>query len=288
MKRIFISSIIVLCMAVVGCKSEEQKKEEQAQAVKEWAEDFARFASANMTDSLIAAYPGMTASDSVRLDYQPDAISVTPEAADSTFLVHLASGVTLNVNLNPDGKISVTDSHGLFHFNQQKMEIAQKTGMYDESLSDLALAKRFNDESFFQYVTNLSNKSIKPIVSLGQSIPDPPSGGSMATGNDVIVNNTDVTLNGSEYSIVYKIWGYYEEHGKKPVNGEEFGEWTEVRKGKPIPPKGSIKIPYMKHTHFGETVNGVKVNISPEEIKKRFFPYTYTGTEYQDYLNSKK
>lgn len=288
MKKIFIFSMVALCMAAVGCKSGEQKKEEQAQAVKEWAEDFARFASANMTDSLIAVYPGMTASDSVSMEYQPDAISVTPEAADSTFLVNLAPGVTLNVHLNPDGSFNVTDSHGLFHFNQEKMEIAQKTGMYDASLPDLALAQRFNDEAFFQYVANLSNKSIKPIVSLGQNIPDPPSGGSMWSGNQVIVNNTDVMLNGSEYSIIYHISGFYEDYGKQPVNGEISGEWTEVRKGKPIPPKGSIKIPYEGHSMYGESIKGVKVNISQEEIKKRFFPYTYTGTEYQDYLNSKK
>lgn len=275
--------LIALCLVTVSCKSEQQKKTENSkdnpEAVKMFSAKFARFAAENNTDSLTAMYPDMTPADSVRLIYQSDSISVTPETRDSTFLVKLAKGVTLNVRINPNGKINVTDSHGLFHFNNEKMNIAKKTGMYDPSLSDLALAKRFKDEDFFKYIAQKKKKSTK-ILSIGKYDYE---NGELTP----IINNTDQRINANDYLVQMTdkdaILGDGE-YMDDMIKGWKKKKYT--KKGKTIPPHGKVYYQCNTGRISSTRVTGIILKIPQDELERRFF--TFTGKEYQDYLNSMK
>ena len=98
-------------------------------------------------------------------------------------------------------------------------------------------------------------------------------------GYQIITNNSDVEINGRDYSFVY-----------------EQGEWwggmddpdvsTTTKPGKTIPPHGTVRAQGSAGLHYWSTVKSIKWNLNDEQIQGKFAPYT--GNEYQEYLNSKK
>lgn len=267
-----------------GDSIKNEISEESNEVVIDFVKDFARKIASGDNQDLNTAYPAITTETSFE-PLESDSVTVN-STGPGQFDVILANGATLKVTRSTTGNITVTDSKGLFKFPDDKVKIAKQTGMWDDNLSDVQMLERMNDEGFFKYVKN-KTKAPSKIVSLGKYIEGPPTGGSSFFGDQVIVNNTNVPVDGKDYVIVYRVAGWYGDYGLPNKNGEEAGEWTENRPGKPIPANGSIKITTGGHGAFGEQIIGVKMKLSSEKIREKY-GQPLTGNEYQEYLQTKK
>ena len=266
MRKVLLALLPFLMLCACG-----EKKSPPEEDARNYGKYFVEKLKTNQLDSLKASYPAIMEAESI-VPFESDTIIVT-ETTPGQFDLTLAEGVMLKVNHSEDGNFTVTESKGLFSFPPDKVELAKKTGMWDENLSDVALLERLSDDDFFTYLKK--NKTVNPnnIIALGKVV----NGSYASPGYALIENKTDQPIKGSDYKVIFSEV-YFE--GMMPF------ETTKTKAGKDIKPHGSVKYEIMTYNRGGEEIKGVKLNLSPEQINERFL--TYTGTEYQDYLNSKK
>lgn len=268
---IFISiAIITGSTFLTSCGAGSQSFPEEE--VRNYGKYFVEKITTNQLDSLTTSYPDISNADSI-VPFKSDSIMVV-ETTPGHYTLTLAEGITLKLDRSEDGKITVAESKGLFAFPEDKVEVSKKTGMWDDKLSDAQLNERMKDEGFFTWVKKKTAAPSK-IVSLGKYYPDTSFvGGSGWEGDRVIVNNTSVPVDGSDYVVIYHYC-------------EFEGEGRESRPGKPIPANGSVRFKEGGRGEFGEWIDGVKMKLSSKEIQEKFSK-PLTGNEYQEYLDSKK
>ena len=260
----------------------EESKIDPKEEVTTFVNEFVKNLGANLRDSV--AYPEILLADSIT-PVSADSISIS-EAAPGQFDVQLSDGITMKVNRNENGKISVAESHGLFVFPKDKVEIAKKTGMWDDTLSDAKLNERMNDEDFFQYIKNKTPKGSSNYIQIGGFVRKGDR------GYYTLKNTTDQPIKGSEYSIVVKTSvPVYDPEGGLAVDHWEKKQSLEA--GKDLQPHGTAQV-YSEYvaTFFGgdvgpeKTINGIKWKLSPAQLQEKFA--AFKGTEYQEYLYTKK
>ena len=230
--------------------------------------NFALYSGSNQIDSLRIFYPGIPDGENI---VAVDTAGMNIQSLGTgKYIVTFPSGITLNVTMLGDTAITVTESFGLITYPEDKMDIARKTGQWADSLNDVQLYSRMHDEGFQAF---LKKRAINPskILTVGSPVHEN-YGGSSCDGYTPIINNTDVQINGSDYSII--INDYYDD-----------ADHIHTEAGKTIPPKGRIKVPTGGGATWGLEVKGVKMKLTKEQIQERF--NSYNGTEYQQYLNSK-
>ena len=273
MKRGILFGIAALALTVGACGGGE-KKVSPEEEVRDYGRYFVEKLAANQIDSIKATYPDIVKGDSL-LPVKSDTIIVV-ESAPGKFDVTLAEGIILKVNRSEEGDITVAESKGLFAFPEDKVELAKKTGMWDDNLTDAQLAERMNDNDFFEWVSKKIVNSTKNIISIGKTHDD----GSNPSGDPdvyrkyvVLTNNTDVPVSGSDYKTKWR-WETWELSGNNTESGKD------------IPPHGSVTIKWKEGGDSGKEITGIKWNLSDQELKAKFA--SYTGKEYQEYLDSKK
>lgn len=274
----FCALLLIMSVGVISCGNKISPEDE----VRNYGKYFLEKLSANQLDSLKASYPDITKADSI-VPVQSDTIIVV-ESVPGNFDMTLAKGITLKVTRSEDGNISVTESKGLFAFPADKMDIAQKTGLTNDSISDKVLADRMKDKDFFEYINKQVEQKKNSILSFSKRLTVTKSPMYMmdsGSGYYTITNNTDKDIKGSDYNMIFKYTyiGYIPGVGTMPSN-------TSIEKGKDIPAKGSIRITRYFSGHDGIEFKGIKINIPDEEVIAKYVPFT--GKEYQEYLNTKK
>lgn len=271
MKKGILFFLVALALTATSCNSKSAEEE-----VKNFGQHFVSKIAANQLDSLKACYPDIVKADSIAT-LKGDSISVVKES-DGLYTLTLAPNVTLKVTRGDDGVIKVNSSKGLFSYPTGKLDMAKKTGLWEESLQDAELADRMDDEDFFKY---LSDKvSVDKILTVDKKFHVTKEIMFMmdsGSGYYTIKNNTDQKINGSDYSIILN-YVY--------IGGGMESNTRDIEPGKDIAPNGTVKIvkPYTGHDFI--ELNGVKMNIPQEELAARFLKYT--GTEYKDYLKTKQ
>lgn len=268
-------STILMLFVVIGLIVSCGKKTTPEDEVRNYGKYFVEKLNANQLDSLTASYPDIAKAHSI-VTFQSDTIMVV-ETAPGQYDVTLAEGITLKVNRTNEGSISVTESKGLFAFPTDKVELAKKTGMWNESLTDAQASERIHDEEFFRWLKKVKSIKSSDIISLGRTEGD----GYWTRGFRYVVNKTDQPIKGSDYQVIKK-------YGYAVFNGKDYdeGSGTELLHGEDIPPHGSVKFEFSNSSHGGEEISSVKLKLTPEQIQERFAKFT--GNEYQEYLDSKK
>lgn len=270
-KSVLFFSIAIGCMLITSCSSKTSPEEQ----VRDYGKYFIEKISENQLDSLKATYPDIVKADSI-VPVQSDTIIVV-ETSPGLFDVALAEGINLKLNHSEDGNISVVESRGLFAFPEGKIEIAKKTGLWNDSLTDASLAERMKDEDFFKYIESKQDKGSSKIITFSKLHVTrmPQYGMDSGSGTFTLTNHSNVPIKGSEYSISSKIYN------------ERYGWWSGSEKGVDLPANGTAKL---KVTFDGHTLaydlKGVKWKIPESELMAKFTPFT--GKEYQEYLDSKK
>lgn len=253
-------------------------KQKKLHDVKKFAETFAENASANKISMLKESYPGISNADSLHLEYMPNGIMVSEMETPDTYEIMFSPNVRAVAVLGDGGQVYITESRGLFAYPDEKVSLAKRTGLWDDSLNDVDLAKRMHDEGFFNYLAERNKAKTSNILSVGkykESSYD-------LEGYYPIINNTDQEISGNDYVVNVKetTYDYYYDSWspKKTVTNT-------TRPGQRIDPHGSVNIKVYYGDGYDETVTGVTLNMSQEEIRNRFA--SYTGHEYQEYKNSK-
>lgn len=269
MKKIFLLPLLAICALVVSCRQGTNTEEE----VRNYGKYFVEKLSANEIDSLTESYPDITAFDTYAT-IESDTIMVQPAEESGKYVVTLADGISLLVSREDGGKIVVHESHGIFSFPEDKVDLAMKTGMWDDEISDAEMAERMNDEGFFSYIDDIVKEKTSNILSVQGSL-------NMDTQYQYIVNNTDEFISGSDYTVTK------EECMFMSFMGEREGGCSKYTvKGKDIKPHGKVAYEaWASASGNSDAIVGVKLKLSKEELREKFVHFA--GDEYQDYLASK-
>ena len=270
MKKI---ATILMLVAGIGMIASCSKKASPEEEVRNYIKYFVEKINANQLDSLTVSYPDISKADSIA-PLQSDTILIV-EKAPGQFEMTLADGIVLKVNRSEDGNITVSESRGLFAFPADKVEIAKKTGMWDDTLSDAQLNERMKDEEFFKYIQDQIKKKTSNILTVGKET----MSSDYKYNLTPIINNTDEEIKATDYSIISKD-GYY------LISGIDWISTSTIN-GKDIPPHDKYVVKTVASWDEG-SIHVIKVNIKipKEELVRRFA--SFTGKEYQEYLNSKK
>lgn len=139
-KLLFIFCISLVLSGACGKKPEEK--------VQEFAVKFGDFINTNQKDSIQDYYPDFQLSDSLAT------VSITginvykvPEVEENNYIIEYDPDITLFVDIEKDGTISVEDSKGLFYFPEKQIEMLRKQDLYKKSLTDLQLADLIKEEN---------------------------------------------------------------------------------------------------------------------------------------------
>lgn len=262
--------------------------------VRAFGKNFIEKLSANQLDSLKAVYPDIVNADSIAT-IQSDTIIVV-KTAPGQYDMTLAEGVTLKVSRENDGNVSVAESKGLFAFPTDKVDIAKKTGMWNDSLNDGRLSERMKDEDFFKWYENYLDMKSAPNLSMevGKKKVNKKWGPGDYDGQDElltqeeqevkVINNSSEPVSGKDYVISYGI-------SKNTSMDPDIKSSKSTLKTKPgvdIQPNGTATITlYTDYTMWDFKIVDPKIKLkknNDSHVKK----YQPTGNEYQEYLNSKK
>lgn len=262
----FFALSLILIVIVSSCGKKISPEEE----VRNYSKYFLEKLSANQLDSLMDTYADISFADSI-VPLQSDTIIIA-ESTPGNYDVTLMDGVTLKVNRDDEGKITVKESRGLFAFPADKMDIAQKTGMANDSISDKVLADRMKDENFFTSIKNSINK----IINIGSYHPvkTPLYMIDSGSGYYPIKNSTNKKIDGSDYKI-----RLYEQNPR-------YGDNSRLVNGYDIQPNSTYNFEIGFSGFYFIVIKGIKWVIPEEEVIKKYV--SFTGNEYQEYLDSEK
>ena len=273
MKKVLFAFLPIIMLCACGGNNNTNREDQKVnleEEVRNYGKYFVEKLNANQLDSLKTSYPDISNADSI-IPFKSDSIMVV-ETTPGHYTLTLAEGITLKLDRSEDGKITVSESKGLFAFPEDKVEVAKKTGIWDDKFSDAQLNERMKDEGFFQYIQNQIKKKTSNILSVKGDA-------ELGVFNQYIVNNTDQQISGSDYVILKEeCWR---------LDGGDYEHTNYTVPGRNIPPHGQIKIEgYVAPMGNSESVVGVRMKLTPEQLQEKFA--SYTGNEYQEYLDSKK
>lgn len=275
MKNLFSLSFLLALVFLLSasCQNKKENGVSAEDDVTRFAQWFVAKVSAGETDSIKPVYPG--------IEFGKDFVSVNADTVQiyeflpDQFEVSLSNGVRMKVDRSNKGTMSIIETRGLFSFPKEKVELAKQTGMWDDGLNDVQLAERMRDEEFFKYIKNLLVTDSNKIITVGAFVSA--SGEIEGEGWYPIYNNSNVKIEGREYSIVMDEWNY-----DKETDTEIYT--TVTRPGKDIQAHGSAQVKVGGGGADGNKIKSIQWNLSPEEIEAKFA--TFTGNEYQEFINS--
>lgn len=274
-KRIFFS--FVLCLGLVGMISCGGNNK-----VKEFGEKFASFANANQGDSIIAVYPD---GEFDSYSFLPaDSISVT-EKGDGVYIINYGSDKWIEVSMNKNGVITVDNSKGIAAFPKDKYEIAAKTGMLNDTITDITARALINNDDYFEWLKKNMKQPIglvkgKISKKFGVDLYGRPCEGAVERMTCTVTNNTKKPISGKDYEITYAYSYWTCSDGSSP-DGHAKGK----KNGVDLAPGESaeIKIAVMD---YGLKNVAVQYNVPVEQLYEGM--NAYTGNEYQQYLKEAK
>lgn len=263
---------VILALAASSCRQKQQNApmNNSIDDVERFAAMIADNISHNRIDSLTAYYPGIEKADSLKGPFPPDSVEVLETVNPDEFEILMHPDVKITAVRNGDGSFTITKSYGLFAFDQYKVELAKKGGMWEDFKTDVEIAEKLSDEGYFDYIRNKSVLKTSDIVSL--DMPDYSEATDGRTGFQTLNNLTDTEISSEDYTINRLI-----------VSDEKSKTVSEP--GKPIPPKGSVRIEVWETPGETSRITGVIFQLPQEVLQEKFAPYS--GREYQEYLESK-
>lgn len=193
-------SLVAVVLIVFSTCCNRISPEEQ---VRNYAQYFVEKLNANQLDSLVASYPDIEIADSV-INLKCDSVIIEKIGDEGVYEVILNEGVRLKLNYLDKGEIKVMETRGVFAYPEAKMTIAKKTGLWNDTINDVNLNKRMNDEAFFKYVKDIKKINPKTLITIGKfTSSDKHMGLAARDGSKPLINNTDVEIKGTDYYIIY-------------------------------------------------------------------------------------
>lgn len=232
-----------------------------------------------MVDSVRMVYPAASVADSVSAKLVADSLKVSETDTKGIYNVYLGNNQNIKVKVAEDGKMSVTESKGIFAYPESDIKFAKATGLTNGANTDVQLAERMKELEplkiflYQEYVSgNTSMLSISKKITVTY---EPMYGMDEGKGYYTIKNLTDMPVSGSEYTvaITYEtVWNGFEETN------------TYVEKGVNVPANGSSKINVSFSMHsYPARAKIIMKSKSREEFESIYSP---KGDEYKRFKAS--
>lgn len=159
----WLSVAIVALLLAIGGYFLFSPKANDIEEVRKFATNFANKVRMNQVDSVHSLYPAAELCDSFSVDFNDENVEVTETDTPGEFAVTLGNA-DFKVEKTEDGKMTVTESHGLFAYSESKMALAKGAGGIDPKLDDVQNAKRLKNR-YSEYLATkrqqeTSNRSI--------------------------------------------------------------------------------------------------------------------------------
>lgn len=254
MNKLFYLASLIALFFISSCGENKQQK------VQIFSDTFVGYVNANQIDSIKTLYP--TANFDSIASLSPDSVQIAE--SEGFYHIDFGSGKWIEVKENEEGSLIVEKSKGLAAFPTDKVEIAKKTGMWDDNLNDNDIATKISDEDFFKYIEDSSKKGRAKLLSI--------RGGT-------VTNISDKTIDGNDYKVIKSFY----------ICGNAFYRPSTTYSyisGKTLKPGESMRINLVQALMGRESLSGIKWQIPEDEITSKYIPFT--GNEYQEYLDSKK
>lgn len=238
----------------------------------EFAKKFGKLVSENKVDSIHALYPASEVCDSFALSLNEDEIAIGNQNDDGTCLVSLGNGADITVKKGADNAYSIISSHGVFAFPKEIIELAQGTGMTEEGIDDVELAKRVADDGFKSWLIGKFKKDFARVLVVkdkAKTIKEPEHSLDEAIYGYTIENTSDQTIAGKDYVVVFNVYDM------------RMGNYNTTENGKDVAPKSTVQIlvPVVGYSDVEKAY--VKFNLTDDQLIEKYFKPT--GSEYINY-----
>ncbi len=277
MKKTILS--IVVLLSLLFLTSCDKNKE-----VKQFATDFAAAVQSGNKSEITKMYPGAASADSLVFTFDAEKAEIE-ELESGGWKVVLGEGKDIFIVKNEaDGTLSIKDSHGVFFIPDSKKDFALKTGWIEKGMSDIQILERFLDTGFEASLIEKYISDIKKSLSakITGSWGDDYYGGTWISAAGIIitlVNKSTSDIPASAYDVIYRTWYW----------GDPSNKLKEIIKGKDVPAGKSITLKTSKLGANMESDNDLILDFHPDTLQATFYKnYLPTGSEYKEYLSSKK
>ena len=279
MKRRQILRMAIAALAVCGMMTACNNSNNQ---VRDFAISAAKKFSSNQVDSIRAIYPGAEKIDSFALDFNPDSLDVEKTEAPNTFKVRFSKNADMVVEMTEDGKMTVKESRGLFAYPADRLDLAKKTGQWQENLNDAEQAIRMADSQFVTWIEDkIAAQAVAELKSKVKIVKSDASGMfPTAHGMVVVANESSREISGDEYVVTAKCYD---------VTGFTWSRYyagSKTLTGKPIPAGGQVTYTFTYSLGAYACPPVCSISIRPK-LDNIMADYNFTGEEYEEYQNSK-
>lgn len=272
-KPILLNVILLFLLFLVSC---DKNKE-----IKQFATDFAAVVQSGNKSEITKMYPEAAAADSLNFAFDKEK-AVIEEVEGKGWKLTLGDNQFVIIErTEPDGTLSIKESHGVFAFSKAQKEFGLKTGLLKADMNDATIAEQLSDTAFISYVSDIFLKTFKEKFRIKRVSDNRSDYGSDWTGGGewfvTIGNDLDIDVSGSDYQVVIS----------SPIYRDE----KEILDGKDVY-AGSQETLKSSHLNFNRFYNWdvdptIKLvfNLSDIDILNKYF--VPKGDEYSNYLKQK-
>lgn len=269
MKKLFVWGLML--MAFVASCSDGKKKE--------FAEQVAGYVKGNEVDELKEVYPEAEF-DSIGFAKDFEEIEIEPVKGTDRVRANFGKVAYMEFVEEKDGTMTIVESAGLAAFPQEKLDIAKKTGMVKKGMTDIEMDELMKDSSFFAWIARKSSPDNIISITPGKCIVTPRkyAEGMNSTWSLTLTNNSNVDIQGSDYTIGYTASIPQSSDGTVPNAIVPYShDGMDLKKGE----SKTITI-----TRIADRLSNAKIkwNISPVQLTKFA---GYSGNEYAEYKKEK-
>ncbi len=267
MKKLLLFGLMTV--ALVSCQSDMSKVEK---LVKEFSE-------AQKTDAqekISELYPDAVGLGLRIIDAKDAKVSFNE--ADSTYLVTLTDGTTMDVEKQTDDTFVITDSHNLVDWDEVWMNVFQSSGAIKNGMSDMTIKPIVYDDNFLNYLIAQNPKAMQGNLVVAAAV------GEHIYDTDYHVN-VDIR-NESSYNYGHK--DYSIEIAVLDFNGNVMK--TEVCDGYDIRSGETDNFIASFNGEYCRNIASHKVTVimrAFDDINKLNNFGEFTGDEYKNYLSTK-
>ena len=268
--------LVLMALAAIVASCESDVKEE----VKQFAVDFATKVSNNDKAGVTALYADAAKADSLAIKFVADSVSVTEAEGEGKFKVSFGPDAEMLVTRDAEGKMTVTESRGLFAWPADTLAFAKGTGLWEAGFNDVQLAERMADKGFRSWLVDrfvkdlAKNLKVKGDMKVIKEIPFALAEGTVGA---TVVNNSPYAISGDDYVVVFRFVSIYagmaEEHSLHKEPGKDVG------------PNSSVMVTTGFGLHNFPESAYVDAKISHQELFNKY--YKPTGNEYKEYTSKK-
>lgn len=281
-KTHYLLAISMLLLMLASCNNDADK-------VKDFAQDFAQAVAHNDVKKVKSMYPDAAQCDSFALhNYSPDSMVIQEMKQKGLYKVFFTPEITATIKRASDGTMTVVNSKGLFAFSDGIDQLAISTGWFQHKMDDLQRQKQLADTAFLDFLSSKVSNSLNATISATEWSFDMPEGGTFGphsseplTLHIKVRNASSMPLKGSDYYVTSVV---------KDNSGEVLV--TKTLKGVDVPPAGSSTItfrdndvPVIEGGYLGSFDNTVHLKVSKAKMISLYLQPT--GNEYEEYKSQK-